>query len=113
MHEMSLCESMLQIMEDSASRQGFSRVKTVWLEIGDLAGVETDALRFSFDVICKDTLANRARLEIIAVPGRAWCPPCGCNVPLAARFDPCPRCGSHQLQINQGDELRIKELEVE
>ena len=113
MHEMSLCESMLQIMEDSAVRQGFTRVKTVWLEIGALASVETEALRFSFDVVCKDTLANQARLEIIAVPGRAWCLPCGCNVPLATRFDPCPQCGGQELQVNQGDELRIKELEVE
>ena len=38
MHEMSLAEGVLQIIEDSAKSQNFSRVKTVWLEIGKLAG---------------------------------------------------------------------------
>ncbi|HID46416.1 MAG TPA: hydrogenase maturation nickel metallochaperone HypA, partial [Chromatiaceae bacterium] len=34
MHEMSLCEGVLQILRDHATTQGFTRVKTVWLEIG-------------------------------------------------------------------------------
>ena len=42
MHEMSLCEGVLQILEEHAKSQGFTRVKTVWLEIGCLAGVELD-----------------------------------------------------------------------
>lgn len=113
MHEMSLCESILQILQDSAAQQGFSKVKTVWLEIGAMAGVEIDALRFGFDVVCKGSLADQARLEIISLPGQAWCMPCGQNVPVSQRYDACPRCGSYQLQVNQGEEMRIKELEVE
>ena len=113
MHEMSLCESVMQILEETAAQQGFSRVKTVWLEIGELSGVEVEAMRFSFEVIRRNTLADQAALEIIRVPGSAWCLPCGKNVRIAQRFDPCPDCGSYQLQVNGGDEMRIKELEVE
>ncbi|HBO94385.1 MAG TPA: hydrogenase maturation nickel metallochaperone HypA, partial [Gammaproteobacteria bacterium] len=40
MHEMSLCESVLQIVEEEAARQRFSKVKWLQLEIGTLAGVE-------------------------------------------------------------------------
>ncbi len=113
MHEMSLCESVMQILEETAEQQGFSRVKTVWLEIGELSGVEVEAMRFSFEVIRRNTLADQAALEIINVPGSAWCLPCGKNVRIAQRFDACPDCGSYQLQVNGGDEMRIKELEVE
>jgi hydrogenase nickel incorporation protein HypA/HybF len=113
MHEMSLCESILQIMEDHASRQGFGRVKTVWLEIGDLSGVELEAMRFSFEVVTRGTLADQARLEIIAVPGRGWCMQCGKSVAVTQRFDACPGCGGYQLQVTGGDEMKIKELEVE
>ncbi len=113
MHEMSLCEGIIQILEEHASRQGFSRVKTLWLEIGTLSGVEIEAMRFSFDVIKQDTLADAARLEIIEVPGKAWCLPCGETVEVGQRFDACPRCGSYQLQVTGGEEMRIKELEVE
>ena len=70
MHEMSLCESIVQILEDNAKSQGFAKVKTVWLEIGGLSGVEPEAMRFSFDAVTRGTLADRARLEIIEVPAK-------------------------------------------
>ena len=113
MHEMSLCESILQVLEQQATAQQYSKVKTVWLEIGALAGVEIEALRFSFDVVVQGSLADHARLEVIEVPGQAWCMPCGRNVVVQQLYDLCPYCGSHQLQVNGGDQMRIKELEVE
>lgn len=113
MHEMSICEGILQVMEEQAAAQQFRRVKSVWLEIGPLAGVELEALRFGFDVVTRNSLADGARLEIIEMPGTAWCLDCSKNVPIRQRFDACPDCGSFQLQITGGDELRIKELEVD
>lgn len=113
MHEMSLCEGVLQILEDHARSQGFERVRTVWLEIGGLSGVEPEAMRFSFEVVVQGSLADGARLEIIELPGQAWCMPCARSVEVKQRFDACPHCGSYQLQVTGGDEMRIKELEVE
>lgn len=113
MHEMSLCEGILQILEDNAESQGFKRVKTVWLEIGELAGVELEAMRFSFDAVMKNSLADGARLEIVEIPGQAWCMLCKENVPVRQRFDECPHCGGFPLKITGGDQMRIKELEVE
>ncbi len=112
MHEMSICESILGLLRDQAQAQSFSKVKRVCLEIGPLSGVEIEALKFGFDVVMRDTLADGARLEIIETPGTAWCMPCGQNVAIEQRFDACPLCGSHQLQVTGGEELRIKELEV-
>ena len=113
MHEMSLCESILQTLEQQAPVQNFRKVKTVWLEIGALAGVEIDALRFNFDIVIRGSLAEAAKLEIIKIPGQAWCLPCGRNVAVQQLYDECPLCGSHQLQVTGGDQMRIKELEVE
>ncbi len=113
MHEMSLCESVLQILEDNARSRGFERVRTVWLEVGGLSGVEPEALRFCFDVVMQDTLADHARLELIELPGQAWCMQCEKAVQVGQRFAPCPDCASYQLQVTGGTEMRIKELEVE
>jgi len=113
MHEMSLCESILQTLEQQAPLQNYAKVKTVWLEIGALAGVEIEALKFSFDLVVKGSLADAAKLEIIEIPGEAWCMPCGRNVPVRQLYDECPLCGSHQIQVTGGDQMRIKELEVE
>ena len=43
MHEMSLCEGILQTLEQQAEVQDYQKVRTVWLEIGALAGVEVEA----------------------------------------------------------------------
>ena len=113
MHEMSLCEGILQILQDESHKQGFNRVKNVWLEIGDLSGIEIDAMLFSFDAVTRNSLADGAKLNIINVPGQAWCMKCSKNVNVKQRFDECPVCGSFQLQVTSGDEMKIKELEVE
>ena len=112
MHEMSLCEGILQVLEDHARRRGFEKVKTVWLEIGGLSGVEPDAMRFGFEAVTRGTLADHAKLEILQVPGKAWCMQCCETVSVKQRFDACPDCGSYQLQVTGGEEMRIKELEV-
>ncbi|MBI5890177.1 MAG: hydrogenase maturation nickel metallochaperone HypA [Nitrosomonadales bacterium] len=113
MHEMSLAEGVLQIIEDSAKTQNFSRVKTVWLEIGQLAGVEVEAMKFCFDAVVRDSIAEDAKLEIIETPGQAWCLHCAETVNVKALFDACPKCGSHQVQVTGGNEMRVKELDVE
>ncbi|MAR91693.1 MAG: hydrogenase maturation nickel metallochaperone HypA [Pseudomonadota bacterium] len=113
MHEMSLCESVLQIVEEEATRQRFSRVKWLQLEIGVLAGVEVEAMRFCFDVVARNSLLQEAELDIVQPGGEAWCMQCAQTVAIAARYTPCPHCGSYQLQVTGGDQMRIKELEVE
>ena len=113
MHEMSICESIRDILEAEAASKAFKSVEVVRLEIGALSGVEPEALKFGFDVTMAGSVAANARLEIIEVPGEAWCMICGKTVPVTARYDACPDCGSHQLQVTGGTEMKILELEVE
>ncbi len=113
MHEMSLAEGVLQLISESAQSNGFSQVKTVWLEIGALAGVEAEAMRFCFDAVVKGTLVEGATLEIVETEGQGWCMACSKTVPLQQRYDPCPLCDGYQVEPTGGLELRVKELEVE
>ncbi len=112
MHEMSLAESIVQIAEDTARSHGGTRVSLVLLEVGKLAGVEIDALRFCFDAASRSSLAEGAKLVIEQPEGSAWCLPCGGTVQLGSLADPCPNCGSYQLQVTGGTELKVRELEV-
>ncbi|MEN6586235.1 MAG: hydrogenase maturation nickel metallochaperone HypA [Sulfuricella sp.] len=113
MHEMSLAESMLQIIEDSARSNQFARVKIVWVEVGQLAGVEPEALRFCFDAVTQNSVAEGAQLEIIETAGEGRCLSCGKSVNLVQRYDPCPECGGYPVEVTGGTEMRIKELEVD
>ena len=112
MHEMAICESVRQTLQAQSQAHTLTRVKRVCLEIGPLSGVEMDALRFGFDVVMRGSVAQDAVLEIVACPAEAWCMNCAQTVPIQKRFDACEKCGSYQLQVTSGEELRIKELEV-
>lgn len=112
MHEMTLAEGILEIVANAARARAAHRVSAVRLELGALAQVERDALLFCFDVVTRDSLAEGARLEILETPGRAWCMPCGESVELHKLGDACPRCGSYQLQVTQGKEMRVKDIEI-
>lgn len=112
MHEMSLCEGILEVLKQHAETQHYTKVKTVWLEIGTLSSIEPDALRFSFDLVVQNSLADGAKLEIIAIDAQAWCFFCQQIIIIQQRYDVCPLCGGVSLQINDGEQMRIKELEV-
>ena len=113
MHEMSLAEGVLQLVEETARREGAAQVKTVVLEIGRLSSVEPEALRFCFEAVTRGSLADGATLEILDVPGAGLCIACGQTVALEEIYGACPACGSHQVQATAGTEMRVKEIEIE
>ena len=114
MHEMSLTEGIIRVIEEQAKSQSFQRVRRLWLEIGALSTVDPDSLIFCFQAIrANSPAAAEAELEIIAIPGQAWCMDCSKTVEVEQRYDPCPCCGGAKLQVTGGEEMRIKEMEVE
>lgn len=113
MHEMSLAEGVLQLVEETAMRENAQRVKLVVLEIGRLSSVEPEALRFCFEAVVDGSIAHGAVLEIVDVPSVGWCMPCGESVAMDEVFGACPRCGSYQLQPTGGTEMRVREIEIE
>jgi hydrogenase nickel incorporation protein HypA/HybF len=113
MHEMSLAEGVLQLVEDTARRESASRVKLVVLEIGRLSSVEPEAIKFCFEAVTHGSIAQGAALEILAVPGAGWCMQCAETVPMTELYGACPKCGSHQVQPTGGTEMRVKEIEIE
>jgi hydrogenase nickel incorporation protein HypA/HybF len=112
MHEMSLAKSMLEIISDTAKKNNAKKVRSVQFELGTLSHAEPDALKFAFEVVTHGTIAEGAAFQIIRTPGKAWCMPCGHTVDLPKLGAPCPDCGSFQLAVTQGDEMRIASIEI-
>jgi len=112
MHEMSLVESLVALVEQESRRQAFSRVRVVRLQVGVLGHAEPDALRFCFDAIARGTVAQGARLEIDLRAAEGWCRACRRGARLEDRFDDCELCGG-PMRMTAGDELRLTELEVD
>jgi hydrogenase nickel incorporation protein HypA/HybF len=110
MHEMSITQSVVEICEGHADGR---RVTDVVLLIGELSGVVPDSIEFCFEACSKGTLVEGARLTLEIVPGIGRCPACAQELPIATLYDPCANCGAFGLSIVSGEELRVKELELE
>jgi hydrogenase nickel incorporation protein HypA/HybF len=108
MHELSIANSVVELC---AERAMGARVLRVTLEIGRLSAVMPDAIRFCFDVCAKDTVVEGAELEIVEMPGLARCLDCGGSVDMTDLLEHCA-CGSVNLELLAGSELKIKQMEV-
>lgn len=112
MHEISLLENVREILQEHANSQDFKQVKKITLEIGQLSCVEPDALRFGFDIVMKDSLAEGAELILIEVPGKGVCTACGQESILDKLYDPCEFCKHPFVTVTQGNDMTIKDLIV-
>ena len=112
MHEMSLAESVLGIIETTQQRQGFERVSTVRLEIGALAGVEIEALRHCLQIVLQRSVARDATIDFDIKPGSGFCLDCGQTVPITTLYADCPHCSGAHVQATGGLDMRVLDLTV-
>ncbi len=103
MHELSITQGVVDICEKNAAGR---RVTAVVLEIGALSGVIPEACT-------RGTSLDGAKLIIERIPARGRCDDCAAEFSLKAYYEPCPGCGSFRVTILSGEELRVKELEVD
>lgn len=109
MHEMGITRSVVAIVSEHAHG---AKVTRVTLEIGRLAAILPDAVRFCFDLCAQGTVAEGACLDIVEIAGRGRCRGCGGEVLLERPYGRCA-CGSSDLELVAGEELKIREMEVE
>ena len=113
MHELSIANSIVEIVAEHARQHGGGRVTGVTLRIGRLSCVHEDALRYSFDLVTEGTPLAGASLAVIEVPVRIWCGLCDAEVELPGiqRFA-CPACGHLSGDIRAGRELDIESIQI-
>lgn len=113
MHEMAVANSVLEAVRTEARRFPGAHICKVGLRIGELAGVDPDAMSFCFDALVRDTNLEPLTLEIEFCPRRHGCRTCGRLFSVAAENTPCPACGGLLSEFVGGDELELAYLEVD
>lgn len=108
MHELAITESIVATVVERMPDVPITRVR---IEVGALSGVVADAVRFCFGPVTAGTTLEGARLEIDEPPGRLRCRSCGCEFETTDVLALCA-CGSAELDVLRGRELRIREVEV-
>jgi hydrogenase nickel incorporation protein HypA/HybF len=107
MHELSLSESIADLVVQAARREGIGRVSRVVIALGTAAAVEPEALRFCFPITTANTVAAGAELVIDWIALKASCEACQTEFAPETLISPCPVCGSYARKILAGREMRV------
>jgi hydrogenase nickel incorporation protein HypA/HybF len=114
MHELSVTQSVLDIVLRHARQSNARRVLGINLVIGDLTGFVDESIQFYFDFMAKDSLAEGAQLNFERVPARVKCQTCGAEyMPPDSRLWACPECEALGGKIISGREFSVASIEIE
>jgi len=113
MHEMSIVLGIVKIAENEAQKAGVSSFTAIDLEIGNLSGVEWDALDFAWEAAVEGSVLENAEKRIRKIQAKAHCSDCDHIYEIHFIHDNCPKCGSFLKNIIQGKELRVKSLDFD
>lgn len=112
MHELSLMQSIIEIVEREIETHGITRVERITVKVGEMMGVEETSMQLAFEVLAEDTPMAGATLELVYIPGEAYCARCDYRYPVKRYRITCPQCGGGG-QIIAGKELYVDSLEVD
>jgi len=113
MHEMGITESILSIALEQAQQRDAQRILKIRLKIGEMTAVVDECIRFYFEILSKDTMAEGAEIEVENVPIKVKCPRCG-RVRRASDYNfTCPECDVLSTEIVSGRELYLSSIEIE
>ncbi len=112
MHEMSIVLGIVKIAETEAVKAGVDAFAAIDLEIGNLSGVEWEALDFAWQAAVAGSVLEKAERKIHNIQAKARCSDCDHLYDIHFIHDNCPKCGSFLKSILQGKELRVKSLDT-
>jgi hydrogenase nickel incorporation protein HypA/HybF len=113
MHEVSIAQSLMKIIEDECEKHGVSRVTRVQLRIGTLTACVPDSLTFAFESVSEGTVAMGAELNIEVVPAKGRCHKCDIDFDVDEVMFLCPQCGGVAGGLISGKELHVAAIEAE
>lgn len=112
MHELSICQSLIDQLTALAKSNGAVAVARAEIEIGLLSGVEARLLETAFEIARLDTVAENARLEARAVAPRVRCAACGAESDAPINDLRCPKCESVETSLLKGRDLILARVEL-
>jgi hydrogenase nickel incorporation protein HypA/HybF len=108
---MSIAQSLLDIVLEEGRRHQLNQVKTIRLQVGEMAAVVPESLTFCFRLISEGTIAAGAILEIESMPVISRCSDCGTLFEVEDMKFICPQCEAPALELVSGRELSLLNIE--
>lgn len=113
MHEMSIAQSLIDILREEMLTHNAKTLRSVRLNIGQMSAIVPDALSFCFQIITGGTELEGARLIMDIIPLMGYCNECEKEFEIKDYAFLCPSCGSTKINTIGGQDLSIVEIEVD
>ncbi len=113
MHEFSVVQSLLDLIENNAQDNNAKSVSKVVIKIGKLSGIEPHLLKIAFDTFKEKTICENAELEMIIQDVIAKCEDCNKEFKVENNNFICPECQSFNLKIIDGEDMYLMSLEMD
>jgi hydrogenase nickel incorporation protein HypA/HybF len=122
MHEFSIASEIWDSVAKAARTHGGGRVLSLSLEVGALNLLAEEQLRFWIGLLAERDGSPGVEVHMTYLPARLRCRDCGAegetSVPEEAdHFLPpalvCPACGSANVKVTGGRELRVVSARIE
>ena len=114
MHELGLVNYVVKQVSRIAEENHVAKIHSVTLEFGQVSGIVTSYLYDYWNWYTKKfPLFDGARLLCEEIPAVTWCDDCKQTYPTVQYGKTCPHCGSGNTWLQQGNEMNIKQIEME
>lgn len=113
MHELGIANSILATVRKEADSSAHRRVVAVGIQLGELSGVNSEALAFGFEALVKGTALDPLEFHIETTRRRNRCTTCKHEFDVVDNDTVCPQCGEHFTRLIGGDEIVIAYFEFE
>ena len=113
MHELAICQSLMNQVEDIALDRKARNVTSIVIGMGPLSGVEVQLLKNAYIIASAGTLAERAELVVQHLPLIVKCTQCGCESDVLPNKLVCKKCGDWRTTLISGDEMMLLSVELE
>jgi hydrogenase nickel incorporation protein HypA/HybF len=112
MHEYSIVQSLLDSCEENARKNNSQNVTKVVVKIGVMSGVEPDLLQTAFDTFKEGTMCEACEFIINIQPIVVKCHKCNSESTLSKNEYTCPTCQSVELDVIDGEDMYLMQLEL-
>ncbi|MCL2746363.1 MAG: hydrogenase maturation nickel metallochaperone HypA [Coriobacteriia bacterium] len=113
MHEMSIMQSVLDAAFEALEKSGETRITEISLTIGEQTDIQEIPLNFAFEALKQGTPARDAKLKVHMLKTRSHCADCDAEFDHDRFSMLCPSCGSVDITLLAGRELRIDGMEAD
>ncbi|MCX6354903.1 MAG: hydrogenase maturation nickel metallochaperone HypA [Candidatus Aureabacteria bacterium] len=114
MHELSVVDGILRVVEIQKRKHRFSRVKLIEIICGKYNCLSEDNLQFCFDAATESSSLKGARLKIVRRGEDYRCAACNAEFGAESESLPtCPACRSTDVIPRMDYAVYVRSLEVE